>query len=264
MPDASAIAGCATAQPALFCRPDAIAHPPLACNQSPRCMHLTGMNTLFASTAERSRPYRIVGVAAVLMAAVAIGVMFAVNASRPQPTGALPVGSVASPSASSGQPSASPLPTSSPTSAVVADSFAFNCSATNLTANGSPATSFVDALRAGSHVGYDRVTVEFKNGMAGSVLIRPQAGTTFNQSPSGMAVKVAGRHGILVTIRGADAHTAYSGARDIKTSYPGLAEVRVLEDFEGQVSLGLGVNQSACYRASFLANPARLVIDVRN
>jgi hypothetical protein len=222
------------------------------------------MNTFFASTAERSRPYRIVGVAAVLVAAVAIGVMFAINANRPQPTGALPVGSVASPSPSSSQSSPSALPSSSPAPVVVANSAAFTCSATNLTANGSPATSFVDALRTGSHVGYDRVTVEFKNGLPGSISIRPQASTSFNQSPSGQTMTLAGKHGILVIIRGADAHTAYSGVRDIRTSYPSLAEVRVLEDFEGQVSLGLGVKQTACYRVSVLANPARLVIDVKS
>ena len=222
------------------------------------------MNTLFASTAERSRQYRIVGVAAVLVAAVAVGVMFAINANRPQPAGSLPVGSVTSPSASASQSPPSPVPTSSPASTVVANQAAFTCSATNLTANGSPVTSLVDALRVGSHAGYDRVTVEFKNGLPGSISIRPQASTTFNQSPSGMAIRVAGRHGILVIIRGTDAHTAYSGTRDIKTAFPGLVEVRVLEDFEGQVSVGLGVNQTGCYRATLLANPARLVIDVKN
>lgn len=221
------------------------------------------MNTFSSATAERSRPYRIVGVAAVLMAAVAVGVMFATNANRPQPTGALPVGSVTSPSAPSSQPTPSPVPTSPPAPAVILNSPAFTCSATNLTTTGSPATSFVDALRTGSHMGYDRVTVEFKNGQPGSISIRPQAGTTFNQSPSGQAVTVAGSHGILMIIRGADAHTAYSSVRDIKTGFPSLAEVRVIEDFEGQISLGLGVSQTACYRAFLLATPARLVIDVK-
>jgi hypothetical protein len=123
-------------------------------------------------------------------------------------------------------------------------------------------TSFVDALRTGSHAGYDRVTVEFKNGQPGSISIRPQAGTSFNQSPSGKTDTLAGTNGILVIIRSADAHTSYSGVRDIKTGYPSLVETRVIEDFEGQVSLGLGVSQSACYRASMLNNPARLVIDI--
>ena len=175
------------------------------------------------------------------MAAVALGVMFAMNANRPQPTGALPADATA----------------------LVANQAAFTCGALTLTATGAPVTSFVDALRTGSHVGYDRVTVEFKNGVPGSISIRPQTSTTFNQSPSGLPVKVAGRHGILVVIRGADAHTSYSGASDLKTSYPSLVETRVLEDFEGQLSLGLGASQASCYRASILANPVRLVIDVQ-
>jgi hypothetical protein len=118
-------------------------------------------------------------------------------------------------------------------------------------------------MRTGSHEDYDRVTVEFKNGQPGSISIRPQAGTTFNQSPSGQPEKLAGINGILVIIRGADAHTAYNGLRDIKTKFANLVEVRVLEDFEGQVALGLGLKQSACYRATVLANPVRLVIDTQ-
>jgi hypothetical protein len=61
----------------------------------------------------------------------------------------------------------------------------------------------------------------------------------------------------------ADAHTAYSGSRDLVTGYGTLQEVRVLEDFEGAINIGLGVNGPACYHAYYLANPARLVIDVQ-
>jgi hypothetical protein len=221
------------------------------------------MNTFFAATAERSRPLRIIGVAAVLMAAVAVGVMFATNANGPRPTGALPVGAVTTPVSSSAS-SPSPLATTASAEALAATQAAFTCGSSTLTAQGAPATSFVDALRSGSHTGYDRVVVEFKNGRPGSISIRPQTGTTFNQSPSGQAVKVAGTHGVLVIIRGADAHKAYSGPRDIKTSLTSLAEVRVIEDFEGQVALGLGVSQTACYRAFVLANPVRLVIDLKS
>jgi hypothetical protein len=182
-----------------------------------------------------------------LVAAVAAGVMFAVNANRPQPTGAVPVGATSSASAVVAEPAQA----------------AFSCGSSAISTRQSVPGAFVDALRTGSHVGYDRLTVEFKNAQPGSISIRPQAGTTFNQSPSGMAVKVAGSHGILVVISSADAHTAYSGLRDVKTKFQGLAEVRVIEDFEGQVSLGLGV-KTACYRASVLANPVRLVIDTQS
>ena len=218
------------------------------------------MNTFFAATAERSRPYRIVGVAAVLMAAVAIGVMFATNANRPQPTGAVPAGAVTNPSVASSSASSSGTV---PAAAEAVSQAAFTCSSSSIAATAAPTTSFVDALRTGTHAGYDRVTVQLENGQPRSISIVPQAGTTFGQSPSGQVVRVAGRHGLLVIIRGADAHTFYSGVRDIKTGYAGLAELRVVEDFEGQVSLGLGVNQTSCYRAAVLANPVRLVIDIK-
>ena len=223
------------------------------------------MNTFISDTAERSRPYRFVGVAAVLVAAVAVGVMFAFNANRPQPTGGSNVGVVTSPSASpAASPVASPVATPSAATASTSGQAAFICGSSTLTAKQSPATAFVDAIRTGSHAGYDRVTVEFKNGQPGSVELRPQAGTTFHQAPSGQADTLTGRNGVLVIVRGSDAHTAYAGVRDIKTKFQGLAEVRVIEDFEGQVSLGLGVTGTACYRASFLANPVRLVIDIQN
>lgn len=215
------------------------------------------MNTFIPETAERSRPYRFVGVAAVLMAALAVGAMFAFNASRPQPTASKNVGVVTS-------PQASPVATPSAATASIAGEAAFTCSSSTLTAKQSPATAFVDAMRIGSHAGYDRVTLEFKNGKPAGVEIRPQAGTTFHQAPSGRPDTLAGTNGLLVIVRGADAHTAYAGSRDIKTRFSGLAEVRVIEDFEGQVSLGLGVSGKACYRASFFANPARLVVDIEN
>jgi hypothetical protein len=200
-----------------------------------------------------------------LVAAVAVGVMFAFNANRPQPTGGSNVGVVTSPGVT---PAASPAasPSAAPSAATASSSgqAAFICGSSTLTATQSPATAFVDAIRTGSHAGYDRVTVEFKNGQPSSVAIRPQAGTTFHQAPSGQPDTLAGSKGILVIVRGSDAHTGYAGVRDIKTKFPGLAEVRVIEDFEGQVSLGLGISGNACYRASFLANPVRLVIDVQN
>jgi len=219
------------------------------------------MNTFISDTAVRSRQYRFVGVAAVLVAAVAVGLVFAFNANRPQPTAGSNVGVVISPSVS---PEASPVATPQASTVSTPLEAAFTCGSSTLTAKQAPATAFVDAIRTGSHEGYDRVTVEFKNGRPGSVELRPQAGTTFHQAPSGRPDTLAGTNGVLVIVRGADAHSAYSGVRDIKTRFAGLVEVRVIEDFEGQVSLGLGVAGSACYRASFLANPGRLVIDIAN
>jgi hypothetical protein len=43
-----------------------------------------------------------------------------------------------------------------------------------------------------------------------------------------------------------------------------LLELRQVEDFEGTVQWGLGLSKTACYRAFYLTNPARLVIDIQN
>jgi len=121
----------------------------------------------------------------------------------------------------------------------------------------------VSDLRTGTHAGYDRLTIDFSNGgPSGAVELKPQSGTTFTQSPSGMSVTTRGRSGILVMIHGADLHSAYNGSVDIVTGYATLVEVKRVEDFEGVVQLGLGINGTGCYRAFWLSNPDRLVIDV--
>jgi hypothetical protein len=79
-----------------------------------------------------------------------------------------------------------------------------------------------------------------------------------------MQMTLKGTNGLLVVIHGSDLHTSYSGSTDILTGYPALAEVRRVEDFEGVVQLGLGINGPACYRAFVLTNPMRLVIDVQS
>jgi hypothetical protein len=124
--------------------------------------------------------------------------------------------------------------------------------------------SYIDALRTGAHTGYDRLTIEFINGQPASVDVSTQSGTTFTKSPSGMMVTLAGQNGILVTLHGADAHSDYSGPTDIMTGDQGLVEVQQLQDFEGVVQFGLGMNGNPCYRVFYLSTPTRLVIDIPN
>ena len=94
-------------------------------------------------------------------------------------------------------------------------------------------------------------------------LSRSDDSITFTASPSGMSVTLKGSNGILVVIHGADLHSSYSGSLDIVTGYATMVEVRRLEDFEGVVQLGIGINGAACYRAFWLSNPDRLVIDIQ-
>jgi hypothetical protein len=210
---------------------------------------------------ERRGPYWIAGIAAALIAVVVIGVLVVANPLNRPPTSAGP-GPAATPTpAATYSPSPSPSP--SATATPDANLPAFVCTSASITNAGATTVDFINALRTGTHPGYDRLTVEFQSGQPVSVELRPQSGATFTNSPRGDQVTLAGKNGILVVIHGADLHTSYSGPTDIKTGYASLVEVRQVEDFEGTVQLGLGVSGATCYRAFFLTNPARLVIDVQ-
>jgi hypothetical protein len=156
-------------------------------------------------------------------------------------------------------PSSQPSPSGSPATQL------YICSADTLAvpAQTHPQTAYISDLRTGRHAGYDRLVIEFANGVpATGVELLPQTGTSFDGAPSGQPTTTRGTNGIKVIIRGADLHTSYSGSRDIVTGYPRLVEVRQVEDYEGTVQLALGINGPACYAAYFLTGPDRLVIDI--
>jgi hypothetical protein len=209
---------------------------------------------------EERGPYWIAAVAAAVLAVAIVGVLFVYNPLSHHP---VPVGPAPSPTPSaspSASPAASPTPSASP--GPTGGPFVCGPSAP-ITNSKAPVTAFIDGVRTGAHAGYDQLTVQFNNGQPSSIDLAPQANTNFTLSPSGIPVTLAGQNGILVTIHGADAHTAYTGARDIKTGYRGLVEVRVVQDSEGVVQLGLGISGPACYRAFILTGPTRFVIYIQ-
>jgi hypothetical protein len=218
-----------------------------------------------ANVPEQNGPYWIAGVAAALIALVVIGVIFVGNPLNRQPNRVVPgAGSSPSPTAAA-SPSTSPSAQATPTDSGLPP---FTCnSSTGLvtlaTTPPQPPVAFVDLVRTGTHSGYDRITIEFNNTDPKQVDLTTQGDAKFTQSPSGQSVTLIGSAGILVTMKGADEHTAYSGPIDFKTGYPVLVEARQVQDFEGTVQWGLGLSKSACYRAFFMTNPSRLVIDIQ-
>ena len=201
----------------------------------------------------RFSPLWIAAVAALLLGALAAGVMFATSSNRAQPKVAAATPSAAATAAPEEELAAAPVASVTP----------FTCSASKLNAATAPALSTISAVRTGTHAGYDRLVLQFSGSQPRSIEIKPQSTASFMGAPSGQPTKVAGAVGIKVLLNVADMHTAYSGPRDFKTGYAGLRETRVIEDFEGYVSLGLGVNGSNCYRAFVLSNPTRLVVDIQ-
>ena len=198
---------------------------------------------------ERRGPVWIAGLAAALIAAVVVGGLFIAGPLRQQNQQPLPAG-IATPS---------PLPTSD-----VSNLPAITCNnATSVATEGhvGQPIAYVDAVRVGTHTGYDRITIEFQNGLPGDIHIATQDNATFTQGASGRQVVLQGSAGLLVSMHGADEYTHYTGPVDFKTNYPVLLESQQVEDFEGYVQWGLGLSRSACYRAFVLQSPDRLVID---
>lgn len=209
-----------------------------------------------ATQAPEPRPASwVAAVAAAVIAVTIVGVFYVANPlNRRSPAG----GVVAT---------QSPTPASTPTPESTLP--AFTCTSNSLGTNPPQVAVlpvvYITDLKTGSHAGYDRLTITFGTGVPnGGIGITTQAGTDYTASPSGMAMKLKGSNGLLVTLHGSDLHTSYSGSTDIVTGYSTMVEVRRVEDFEGTVQLGIGINGPACYRAFLLTNPNRLVIDVQS
>lgn len=201
---------------------------------------------------EPRRPLWIAGLAAAVIAALVIGTLIVIG----------PLRSFQPPPVPGGH--GSPTPTASPSPSATDNLPPFICSS-RFTVSGtqSPQTAFVDAVSLGQPTGYDQLVIEFSNGEPASVEIATQNSTDFIKSPSGMPTHLQGTYGMTIRIHVADAHTQYSGVRDLKPGLPRIQEAQQLEDFEGYVTWALGLSSQSCYRAYFLTNPTRLVIDIQ-
>ena len=166
------------------------------------------------------------------------------------------------PSTSSSTPTASPTATvtPSPTPTLPAG---FVCAGASGGASHAsdwgPAGPKVVAVRAGQHAGYDRFVVQF-DGTVPTYRITRQ-GPQFTLSPSGKTVTLQGTDGVLIRINPED-WTAYSGPKSLRPGFPFLREARLVENFEGTMQWGLGIQGIPCLRATTLLSPPRLVIDV--
>ncbi|HSS61964.1 MAG TPA: hypothetical protein VLK30_10975 [Candidatus Limnocylindrales bacterium] len=119
----------------------------------------------------------------------------------------------------------------------------------------------VIAARVAAQQGYDRFVLQF-DAIVPTYTVKRQAKPTFNQGASGQTVTLAGTAGVLVSVSSATGGTTFTGSTDVVAPNNAvLKEARQTQDFEGNVSWGLGLSQPACMRAFVLDNPARLVVD---
>jgi hypothetical protein len=208
------------------------------------------------------------GVAAAMIALIIVGVLVASNLNRHQ-TGGVP-GAIPSPTPTAGPTGTcggavcgSPSPTAIASPSPISPAGRYACGSSATSATNPPLSAFINAVRTGTHAGYDQVTIQFSTAQPSDIKIEPQPSATFTGAPSGQSITIAGQAGILITIKGADGHTQYSGPTDFKTNYSELKEVRQVQDFEGTVQWALGLAHTGCYAYSFLTNPTRLVIYIQ-
>jgi hypothetical protein len=125
----------------------------------------------------------------------------------------------------------------------------------------------LQAMRAARHDTFDRIVLDFGTGPLPGYWIeylRPPV----TQCGSGDTVRIAGRAWLKVQVTPAHAHTEEGRPtvveRSLTPALPGLVELRLICDYEGYVDVVAGVEAAEPYRVMELADPARLVVDVRH
>jgi hypothetical protein len=117
------------------------------------------------------------------------------------------------------------------------------------------------AARLGEQDGYDRFVLQFDS-IVPTFAVKRQATPVFSEGASGQTVTLLGKAGVLVTVHSATGATTFTGPTDVITNqFIVLKEARQVQDFEGYVTWGLGVDSAACMRVFVLDQPARLVVD---
>ena len=122
------------------------------------------------------------------------------------------------------------------------------------------------AIRTGSHDGYDRVVLEFRNDLPSWRVGYVDEVT----SESGATVPLAGAASLFVDVEPAWAHDqntpayepTYTGPRSRTVDYPTLRQVRWVDEFEGHLTFGIGLQRQVGFRVVELRGPPRLAIDV--
>jgi len=121
-------------------------------------------------------------------------------------------------------------------------------------------------FRAARHKNYDRIVFEFQTAKMPGYKI--EYVDDVRQCGSGNAVSLAGDAQLEITFSPAQAHNDKGRAtvkkREQKFAYKILKEAKITCDFEGDVTVALGVSAPNKYQVLELKNPTRLAIDIKH
>ena len=122
----------------------------------------------------------------------------------------------------------------------------------------------VAALSVSRHPGFDRIVIRFRFSRPGyKVDYVPKV----IADGSGLPVPLLGSRSLLVRLEPARAHTTAGAVvilRVVTPRFPAIRQVKIAGDFEGVVSLGVGINGRKPFRVLALAAPPRIVVDVQH
>jgi hypothetical protein len=204
---------------------------------------------------------RIAAVSLLVRAAIVAIVLTAVSScASSTPTIKLTPPASAAPPAS--PPTVSPRPTAT---AAACDTSGWRSAPISVTRQAAaPAVPVITTIKAAAHpeCGYDRLVLGITGPMP-SYDIRYV--TQVTADPSGKPITLAGRSYLLITLRPAQGH-AEGGAPTIvgfpqSLGYPVLRSYALVGDFEGVLTLAIGLDRAPSIRVGEL--PGRWYIDVR-
>jgi hypothetical protein len=202
-----------------------------------------------ASPSPRGVPGRwAVGIAVILIASTVVAAVLASRANRTQ--GRLE------------QPTLAPTARDASTDAL--SSQPFTCQGgTGLGSGPVASTANVVAVETSIAVGYERLRIAFSPVVPNEASVSMQPGTTFTEAPSGQAIRLEGKYGVLLTLHPADGHSSYTGPTDLRPRFAVIDELRLIEDSGGSVKWAIGLARAPCYRVAYLTDPLRLALDFR-
>jgi hypothetical protein len=133
-------------------------------------------------------------------------------------------------------------------------------------AQAAPVIPALTTIRTGANTGFDRVVLDLTAGSAPAVSY--QLVDELTADPSGEIVWLTGEYFINVSATPAAAHDdngapTYPGPQKFRTrNLRNVMAVAVTGDFEGHLTVGLGVRSRTAVNVFTLTAPNRVVIDV--
>lgn len=148
----------------------------------------------------------------------------------------------------------------------------FECGV-ELASGESEAHALITDIQVGTHDGFDRITYSFEN-PEGTPSGLPEfrireAHPPLTADPTGREMDVEGNRFVEIILIGGtavdeDFEPVYEGPTEFRPGFPQLLELVERGDFEAVSSWYAGLEGEPCVRAFALADPLRLVVDVRH